>query len=156
VIRTMPNTPAQVGKGITGAVPGAGVSEQDRLAADALLRAAGSVLWFDEEAKLDAVTAVSGSGPAYVFHFVEALAAAGVREGFSPEQAMLLARQTVIGAAALLEADDTPAAVLRQNVTSPKGTTEAALGVLMAPNGLINLMEKTVVAARLRSQELGR
>lgn len=105
---------------------------------------------------LDVVTAVSGSGPAYVFHFVEALAAAGVRQGFDAEQAMRLARQTVIGAAALLEADPSSVATLRQNVTSPKGTTEAALGVLMAPNGLSNLMEKTVLAARLRSEELGR
>ena len=91
-----------------------------------------------------------------MFHFVEALAAAGVRQGFGPEQAMQLARQTVIGAAALLEADPSDAAILRQNVTSPKGTTEAALSVLMAPNGLTNLMEKTVLAARLRSEELGR
>lgn len=156
VIRTMPNTPAQVGKGITGAVPGPGVSEADRDLADVLLGAAGGVVWFGEERMLDAVTAVSGSGPAYVFHFVEALAAAGVRQGFDPDQAMHLARQTVIGAAALMEADPTPVAILRQNVTSPKGTTEAALGVLMAPNGLTNLMEKTVMAAKLRSEELGR
>ena len=156
VVRAMPNTPAQIGKGITGAVAGPGVGETDRLVADALLRAAGEVLWFADEPMLDAVTAVSGSGPAYVFHFVEALAAAGVRQGFGPEQAMQLARQTVIGAAALLEADPSDAAILRQNVTSPKGTTEAALSVLMAPNGLTNLMEKTVLAARLRSEELGR
>src|SRR6185312_4424678 len=121
VIRTMPNTPAQVGKGVTGAVPAAGVSPADRQLADQLLAAAGQVVWFDDEAMIDAVTAVSGSGPAYVFHFVEALAAAGVRQGFDPEQAMQLARQTIIGAAALLEADPSPAAVLRQNVTSPKG-----------------------------------
>ena len=156
VIRTMPNTPAQVGKGITGAVPGPGVGESDRETADALLRAAGDVVWFDDESRLDLVTAVSGSGPAYVFHFVEALAAAGVRQGFAPDEAMRLARQTVIGAAALLEADPAPAATLRQNVTSPRGTTEAALGVLMAPNGLTNLLEKTVLAAKLRSEELGR
>lgn len=156
VIRTMPNTPAQVGKGVTGAVPAGGVSAADRSVADALMRAAGDVVWFDDESMIDAVTAVSGSGPAYVFHFVEALAAAGMRQGFDAEQAMRLARQTVIGAAALLEADPSPAAVLRQNVTSPNGTTEAALEVLMAPNGLTNLMEKTVMAAKLRSEELGR
>jgi len=156
VVRAMPNTPAQLGKGVTGVVPGPGVSELDRGVADALLHAAGDVLWFAEEPMIDAVTAVSGSGPAYVFHFVEALAAAGVRQGFSADEAMQLARQTVIGAAALLEADPASAAVLRQNVTSPNGTTEAALGVLMAPNGLVNLMEKTVLAARLRSEELGR
>jgi len=156
VIRTMPNMPAQVGKGITGAVPGLGVSETDRDLADVLLGAAGDVVWFGEERMLDAVTAVSGSGPAYVFHFDEALAAAGVRQGFDPEQAMHLARQTVIGAAALMEADPTAVSILRQNVTSPKGTTEAALGVLMSPSGLTNLMEKTVMAAKLRSEELGR
>ena len=155
VVRAMPNTPAQIGKGITGAVAAPGVSEADRRVADALLGAAGEVIWFADEPMLDAVTAVSGSGPAYLFHFVEALAAAGMRQGFDPDQAMRLARQTVIGAAALLEADPSPAAVLRQNVTSPKGTTEAALSVLMAPNGLVNLMEKTVLAARLRSEELG-
>jgi len=156
IIRTMPNTPAQIGKGITGAVRGPGATDADRDLADALLKAAGDVVWFDAEQKLDAVTAVSGSGPAYVFHFVEALAAAGVRQGFSPEQAMQLARQTVIGAAALMEADPAPVATLRQNVTSPKGTTEAALAVLMGPGGLSGLMDKVVLAAKLRSEELGR
>jgi len=156
IIRTMPNAAAQVGKGVTGAVAAPGASAADRAVADALMRAAGDVVWFDDEGMIDAVTAVSGSGPAYVFHFVEALAAAGMRQGFDAEQAMRLARQTVIGAAALLEADPSPAAVLRQNVTSPKGTTEAALDVLMAPNGLTNLLEKTVMAAKLRSEELGR
>ena len=156
IIRTMPNTPAQVGKGVTGAVMGPGARDADHDLADALLRAAGEVVWFDDEAKLDAVTAVSGSGPAYVFHFVEALAAAAVRQGLDPAQAMALARQTVIGAAALLEADPAPAATLRQNVTSPKGTTEAALAVLMGPGGLTGLMDKAVLAARLRSEELGR
>ena len=96
------------------------------------------------------------SGPAYVFHFVEALAAAAMRQGLDPERAMQLARQTVIGAAALKEADPAPAATLRQNVTSPKGTTEAALGVLMGPGGLAGLMDKTVMAAKARSEELGR
>src|SRR6185437_4878082 len=156
VIRTMPNTPAQIGKGVAGAVPGAGATPRDRAAATALLGAVGEVVWVDSESQIDAVTAVSGSGPAYVFHFVEALAAAAMRQGFAPTEAMRLARQTVIGAAALLEADPTPAATLRQNVTSPAGTTEAALGVLMAPDGLTSLMEKTVLAARLRSEELGR
>jgi len=156
VIRTMPNTPAQVGKGVTGAVPGPNVQDGDRAIADALLRAAGQVAWFDGEAMIDTVTAVSGSGPAYVFYFVEALAAAGERQGLTAEQAMALARQTVIGAAALLKADPSPAATLRQNVTSPNGTTAAALEVLMAPSGLASLMEKTVLAARQRSEELGR
>ncbi len=156
VVRTMPNTPAQIGKGVTGAVAGAEVSSDDRAAADALLSAAGQVAWFDHEGDLDAVTAVSGSGPAYVFNLVEALAAAGVKLGLSETVAMQLARQTVIGAAALMEVDPAPASVLRQNVTSPNGTTAAALEVLMADDGLAPLMEKAVDAARARSQELGR
>ena len=155
VVRTMPNTPAQVGKGITGAV-GLQVSEADRAVANALLGAAGEVVWFESENKLDAVTAVSGSGPAYVFYLVEAMAVAGMRQGLDPGQAMQLARQTVIGAAALMEADVQPASVLRENVTSPGGTTAAALKVLMGPDGLEPLMDRAVQAARLRSEELGR
>ena len=112
--------------------------------------------WFDAENMIDAVTAVSGSGPAYVFYMVEALAVAAMRQGFDPPQAMHFARQTIIGAAALLEADETPASQLRENVTSPKGTTAAALSVLMAADGLEPLMERTVRAARQRSEELGR
>jgi pyrroline-5-carboxylate reductase len=156
VVRTMPNTPAQIGKGMTGAVAGGDVERKDRDAANALLSAAGQVAWFDAEGDLDAVTAVSGSGPAYVFYLVEALAAAGVAQGLSEHIAMQLARQTVIGAAALMEADPAPASVLRQNVTSPNGTTEAALGVLMGADGLTPLMERAVDAARKRSEELGR
>ena len=155
VVRAMPNTPAQLGKGITGAV-GLQISEADHEAADLLLRAAGDVVWFDAENMIDAVTAVSGSGPAYVFYMVEALAVAAMRQGFGPAQAMHFARQTIIGAAALLEADDTPASQLRENVTSPKGTTAAALSVLMAADGLEPLMERAVRAARQRSEELGR
>lgn len=155
IVRAMPNTPAQVGKGITGAV-GPQVSAADRQTVEALLQAAGQVIWFDDEARLDAVTAVSGSGPAYVFYLVEALAVAGMRQGLEPAQAMELARQTVIGAAALMEADPQPVSVLRENVTSPKGTTAAALKVLMAPDGLEDLMDRTVRAARQRSEELGR
>lgn len=155
VVRAMPNTPAQLGKGISGAV-GYHITETDRLVADALLSAAGEVLWFEDEGKLDAVTAVSGSGPAYVFYMVEALAVAAMRQGLDPGQAMQLARQTVVGAAALMEADPQPVSVLRENVTSPKGTTYAALQVLMAPEGLEALMDRAVLAARLRSEELGR
>jgi pyrroline-5-carboxylate reductase len=155
VVRAMPNTPAQLGKGMSGLVASAGASQEDRAIADALMRAAGDLAWFDDEAMIDAVTSVSGSGPAYVFHMVEALAAAGEKQGFSPEQAMHFARQTIIGAAALLEAEpDVSAATLRQNVTSPKGTTAAALEVLM--EGLPPLMDKTVAACRRRSEELGR
>ncbi|UYO01014.1 MAG: pyrroline-5-carboxylate reductase [Devosia sp.] len=155
VVRTMPNTPAQIGKGITGAVAGADVGQADRAVAEALLSAAGPVVWFEAEGDLDAVTAVSGSGPAYVFNLVEAMAAAGVAQGLPEHVAMQLARQTVIGAAALMEADPAPASVLRQNVTSPNGTTAAALDVLMAPDGLTPLMERAVAAARKRSEELG-
>jgi pyrroline-5-carboxylate reductase len=152
VVRTMPNTPAQIGKGISGAYAGSAVDDADRNAAGALLKAAGEVVWVESEADIDGITAVSGSGPAYVFHFVEALAAAAERQGFAAAQAMQLARQTVIGAAALMEADPTPVAELRQNVTSPKGTTEAGLGVLMASDGLTRLLEQTVTAARRRSR----
>ena len=156
VIRTMPNTPAQIGKGITGAVAANGVTVADKAIATVLLQAAGPAVWLDAESQIDAVTAVSGSGPAYVFHLVEALAAAGERQGLPPEVAMQLARQTVIGSAALLEADPAPAAQLRENVTSPNGTTAAALAVLMGDDGLTSLMDRAVEAARLRSEELGR
>ncbi|ODT74186.1 MAG: pyrroline-5-carboxylate reductase [Pelagibacterium sp. SCN 64-44] len=156
IIRSMPNTPAQIGKGISGAVAGPETAPQDRAVAEALLAAAGQVVWFDKEADLDVVTAISGSGPAYVFNLVEALAAAGVAQGLPEHVAMQLARQTVIGAAALMEADPAPASVLRQNVTSPNGTTAAALDVLMAGDGLTPLVERAVAAARRRSEELGR
>jgi pyrroline-5-carboxylate reductase len=157
VVRTMPNTPAQVGKGITGAVAAREIGSRDREAAEALLKAAGAVVWFEREDQLDAVTAVSGSGPAYVFHLVEALAEAGRRQGLPDAVAEQLARQTVIGSAALLEADTAPPAILRQNVTSPNGTTAAGLEVLMAEgDGLTQLVDRTVAAARRRSEELGR
>ncbi|KFC61818.1 Pyrroline-5-carboxylate reductase [Devosia sp. LC5] len=156
VVRTMPNTPAQIGKGITGAVAAADVTAADKANADALLAASGQVVWLADEGDIDALTAVSGSGPAYVFNMVEALAAAGEQQGLPAAMAMQLARQTVIGAAALMEADPAPAAVLRQNVTSPKGTTAEALAVLMADDGLVPLMTRAVAAARKRSEELGR
>jgi pyrroline-5-carboxylate reductase len=156
IVRTMPNTPAQIGKGITGAVAGPAVDDNNRAAADVLLAAAGQVVWFDAEGDLDTVTAVSGSGPAYVFHLVEALAAAAEQQGLSPGIAMRLARQTVIGSAGLMEADPAPAATLRTNVTSPNGTTAAALAVLMGEDGLTKLMGRAVDAARVRSEELGR
>jgi len=155
IVRAMPNTPAQIGRGVSGAV-GSGISDADVDTANGLLGAAGAVLWFDDEAMLDAVTAVSGSGPAYVFNFVEALASAAMRQGIEPGQAMFLARETVIGAAALMAAESLPVSVLRENVTSPKGTTYAALQVLMAPDGLEELMDRAVSAARARSEELGR
>ena len=156
VVRTMPNTPAQIGKGITGAVAGADTNADDRQTANALLAAAGPVVWLDDEAQIDAVTAISGSGPAYVFHLVEALTAAGIAQGLPAETAAQLARQTVVGSAALMEADPAPAAQLRENVTSPNGTTAAALAVLMGEDGLTPLIGRTVEAARRRSEELGR
>lgn len=156
VVRTMPNTPAQIGKGVTGVVAASGVADADRQAVEALLAAAGKVIWFDDEAQLDAVTAVSGSGPAYVFLLVEALAAAAEAQGLSAEDASVLARATVVGAAALLDADPTEAAQLRKNVTSPGGTTAAALEVLMAKDGMVALMDRAVDAARKRSVDLGK
>jgi len=156
VVRTMPNTPAQIGKGITGLVAGPDVTAEERGVAEALLLAAGPVVWLDAEAQLDAVTAVSGSGPAYVFHLVEALAAAAKAQGLPDAIAEQLARQTVIGSAALMEADPASPAILRQNVTSPNGTTAAGLAVLMGENGLTELVGQTVDAARKRSEELGR
>ncbi|WP_127145260.1 pyrroline-5-carboxylate reductase [Pelagibacterium montanilacus] len=155
VVRSMPNTPAQLGKGISGAFAGPDISSDDRALAHALLEAAGRVVWLENEALIDAVTSVSGSGPAYVFYLVEAMAAAGEQQGLAADQAMALARQTIIGAAALLEADPADAAQLRRNVTSPNGTTQAALDVLMADDGLGPLLDRAVTAARKRSEELG-
>ncbi len=156
IVRTMPNTPAQLGKGITGAVATDAVTGEDRELAQSLLAAAGEVVWLDDETQIDALTAVSGSGPAYVFNLVEALAAAGEKQGLDAEQAMRLARQTIIGAAALLETDPASAAQLRINVTSPNGVTQAALEILMAEDGLGALMHRAVDAARRRSEELGK
>jgi pyrroline-5-carboxylate reductase len=119
-----------------------------------LLEAVGDVIWVDKEGMIDAATAVSGSGPAYVFHLVEALAAAAVSVGFDEAAADRLARATVTGAGELLHQSDLPAGTLRQNVTSPKGTTEAALRILMGKGGLTPLMKKAVAAARKRSREL--
>ena len=135
VVRAMPNTPAAIGRGITVAVPAKGVSAAQRATADALLRATGSVEWVDDEKLMDAVTAVSGSGPAYVFLLAEELARAGVEAGLPAELAAKLARETVAGSGELLHRSDLPAATLRQNVTSPGGTTQAALEVLMAKDG---------------------
>jgi pyrroline-5-carboxylate reductase len=154
IVRAMPNTPAQVGRGITGAIANPGVDAPRRALADALLSAVGEVVWLDEERLLDAVTAVSGSGPAYVFLLAECLEQAAVEAGLPADIAAHLARATVTGSAELLRQSDLPPAVLRQNVTSPNGTTAAALSVLMAPDGLGLLMERAVAAARLRSEEL--
>lgn len=155
VVRTIPNTPASVGRGITAAFAGRGVTERHRATADALLSAVGRVEWLDDEGLIDAATAVSGSGPAYVFHMVECLAQAGAAAGLPPDLAMRLARATVEGAGELLHRSPLPASVLRENVTSPGGTTAAALGVLMAPDtGLAALMRDAVAAAERRAGEL--
>ena len=154
VVRAMPNTPAAIGRGITVAVANPFVSSAQRQLADALLRATGAVEWIDDEAMMDAVTAVSGSGPAYVFLLAESLARAGEKAGLPAELAMRLARATVAGSGELLQRSSVDAAVLRQNVTSPGGTTAAALDVLMAPDGLDVLMERAIAAATRRSREL--
>jgi len=132
IIRTMPNTPAAIGAGITALYATDNVTDTQKDMATVLMKATGQTIWVEDENLMDSVTAVSGSGPAYVFHLIEALASAGTKVGLSEDQAMQLARQTIIGAAALAKQEaKTPAEVLRQNVTSKGGTTEAALEVLM-------------------------
>lgn len=155
VVRAMPNLPASIGKGATGAFANAAVADVQRAVADALLRASGLVEWVADEALIDAVTGLSGSGPAYVFHLVEAMAQAGVAAGLPADLAMRLARATVSGAGALLEDSPLPAETLRRNVTSPGGTTAAGLAVLMRDEGgLAPLMRETVAAAKKRAEEL--
>ena len=154
IVRAMPNTPAQVGRGISVACANPNVSEAQRRGCGELLAAVGELAWIDDEALMDAVTAASGSGPAYVFLLIECLAQAGVEAGLSEDLAMRLARATVCGAGELAYRSDEPAGVLRRNVTSPGGTTEAALGVLMAEDGLERLITRAVLAAARRSREL--
>ena len=154
VVRAMPNTPAAIGRGITVAVPNGRVSAAQRALADKLLRAVGTVEWVGDEALMDPVTAVSGSGPAYVFLLAESLARAGAAAGLPAELAARLARATVAGSGELLHRSTLDAATLRQNVTSPGGTTLAALEVLMAPDGLDPVMQRAVAAATRRGREL--
>ncbi|RMD47612.1 MAG: pyrroline-5-carboxylate reductase [Alphaproteobacteria bacterium] len=157
IVRAMPNTPAAIGRGVTAIVGNRAAGARELALAEALMAAVGKVVRLAEESQMDAVTAVSGSGPAYVFLLIEALAAAGAAEGLEPELALELARATVAGAAALAEQADEPPAALREAVTSPGGTTEAALRVLMAPGeGLPDLMRRAVAAAAGRSRELAR
>ena len=157
VIRAMPNTPAAVGRGITALIGNAEVSEDRMALAETLLGAVGKTVRLDREDQMDAVTAVSGSGPAYVFHLIETLAAAGEAEGLPAELAMELALTTVSGAGALAEASSDSPTQLRINVTSPKGTTEAALKVLMdETQGFPALLKRAVHAAAERGRELGR
>ena len=150
----MPNTPAAIGQGITALYANARVTRTQRDLATLLMKAAGETVWIGDEALMDPVTAVSGSGPAYVFLLIEALALAGEKAGLDSALAGRLARQTVIGAAALAAQSPESAAQLRENVTSPGGTTAAALSVLMGSHGLGALMEEAVAAASRRSREL--
>lgn len=154
IVRAMPNTPAAVGEGMTVAVPNGHVSAAQRQACDALLAAVGDIAWVEDEGLIDAVTAVSGGGPAYVFLLIECLAEAGREAGLPAELAMRLARTTVAGSGALVRQSAEPAATLRRNVTSPNGTTQEALAVLMAPDGLQPLMTRAIAAATRRSREL--
>lgn len=154
IIRTMPNTPAAIGRGITAMVGNAQVSASQMALAGQLLSTIGEVVQVDTEEQIDWVTGVSGSGPAYVFLLTECLAAAGEKLGLSPKLAEQLARATVSGSGELMRLSGTDAATLRQNVTSPKGTTYEALQILMADDGLKPLMEKAVAAAAKRSKEL--
>ena len=156
VVRAMPNTPAAIGRGITVAVAAKNVSTAQRATADALLRATGSVEWVEDEDLMDAVTAVSGSGPAYVFLLAEELARAGVAAGLPEALATRLARETVAGSGELLHRSDLPSSTLRQNVTSPGGTTAAALEVLMGTDGMQQLMTRAIAAATARSKELAK
>jgi len=156
IVRTMPNTPAAIGRGITVCCAGPGVDDADRGLADRLMRAVGAVEWIEDEALMHAVTAVSGSGPAYVFLLIEALTEAGVAAGLPPALAATLARATVSGSGDLARLSEDPPAKLRADVTSPGGTTAAALAVLMAAGGLTELMIRAVAAATARSEELAR
>ena len=156
IIRTMPNMPAAIGRGITAMVGNASVTSAQMKLAEELLTITGEVVRVDNEAAIDLVTAVSGSGPAYVFLLAETLAAAGEKAGLPKELAVRLARATVAGSGELMRQSGIDAAILRQNVTSPNGTTHAALKVLMAKDGLQQLMNRAVEAAALRSQELAK
>jgi pyrroline-5-carboxylate reductase len=154
IVRAMPNTPAAIGRGITVAVGNRRVTSKARKLAHGLLAATGSVEWVDDEALMDAVTAVSGSGPAYVFLLAEAMAQAGTAAGLPAALAEKLARETVAGSGELLHRSPEPAATLRRNVTSPGGTTAAALEVLMGDGGVAPLMTKAVAAATKRGKDL--
>jgi len=154
MVRAMPNTPAAIGQGVTVLVANGRVTASQAEACERLMAAVGSVERLDDEALMDAVTAVSGGGPAYTFLLIEALADAGAAAGLPPDLAMRLARGTVVGAGALAASSPQDAATLRRNVTSPGGTTEAALAVLMAEDGVSTLVDRAVAAAVARSRAL--
>ena len=156
-VRTMPNTPAAMGEGMTALYASSGTQDAQKETAQALLAAVGQTVWLDNEKSIDAVTAISGSGPAYVFHMVEALAAAAVNLGLPQDMAGQLAAQTVIGSAAMLRDEVADPRQLRVNVTSPGGTTEAALDVLMGDmGGMVDLMRRATQAAAARAGELAK
>ena len=156
-VRTMPNTPASIERGITALYADAAIAPDNRALSDALMGTVGKTIWVESEQLMDAVTAVSGSGPAYVFYMVEAMAAAGARLGLEPDTAMELARETVAGVGAMLSKFDETASTMRENVTSPNGTTAAALDVLMRDQGgLRELMMEAQSAAAERSKELAK
>lgn len=155
VIRAMPNTPAAIGQGITAACAGPGVTDPQRALANTLLAAVGDVVWVDDETLIDPITAISGSGPAYVFLLAELMEQAGIELGVPPPLARQLARKTVFGAGALLDRSDEDAADLRRAVTSPKGATEKALEILMAADAWPRTVRLAMKAVMLRSRELG-
>ena len=154
IVRAMPNTPAAIGRGISVMVANAKISTRQRKQAADLLSAIGKVVWAGDEALIDAVTALSGSGPAYVFLLAEAMTKAGIAAGLPADLAATLARETVAGSGELLYRSDLDAATLRQNVTSPGGTTASALEVLMGPDGFDALLTRAITAATRRSREL--
>lgn len=156
IIRAMPNTPAAIGKGITAITGNTVASKQNLSDTEQLLAACGSVIAVENETLIDSVTAISGSGPAYVFYLVEALTSAGIELGLETQDAESFARQMVVGAGALLETSDESADQLRKNVTSPNGTTQAGLEVLMSQDALTSLIKKTTKAAFDRAQELAK
>jgi pyrroline-5-carboxylate reductase len=156
MVRAMPNTPAMIGRGVTGAFANGQVSEVQRKLVHSLLEVSGPVEWVESESLIDAVTALSGSGPAYVFYLVECMAEAGRKLGLPADLAMRLARATVSGAGELVHQSPDEAAVLRKNVTSPGGTTAAALDVLMGQGGMQPLFDAAIKAARDRAEELSR
>jgi pyrroline-5-carboxylate reductase len=154
IVRSMPNTPAAVRQGMTVACAATGVTAAQRTLCDTLLGAIGAVAWVEDEALLDPVTAVSGSGPAYVFLLAELLEQAAIEQGIPAELARVMARRTVAGSGALLAASSEPPSVLRRNVTSPGGTTERALAVLMAEDAWPRAISRAIAAATARSREL--
>jgi pyrroline-5-carboxylate reductase len=156
IVRAMPNLPAVVGCGVTVFCANQNITDEHKERSNALFRSVGDVFWIEDEDLIDAVTAVSGSGPAYVFYFMECLINAGIKLGLSKDLATMLAKSTVLGSATLARISDKEVKELKEQVVSPKGTTEAGLKILAAKDGLQPLIEKTAIAACERSKELGK